>query len=86
MTVVGRLPRTRFSTEEVWVHPNGKYAYLGTGGGGDRMYVIDISNPAAPKEADFIPTSDPPPVGTILNVSLVHPHSPARLQRECIVR
>src|SRR3990172_4143079 len=34
--VVGRLPRTLFGTEEVWVHPNGKYAYLGTSGGGDR--------------------------------------------------
>ena len=43
-TVVGRLPRTRFRTEEVWLHPNGKYAYLGSGGGGDVMYTIDISD------------------------------------------
>jgi hypothetical protein len=53
-TVLGRLPRFRFSTEEVWIHPNGKYAYLGTGGGGDRMYTIDVSNPAAPVVTDSI--------------------------------
>ena len=35
--VVGRLPRTLFNTEEVWVHPSGRYVYLGTGSGGDRM-------------------------------------------------
>jgi len=53
-TVVGRLPRTRFSTEEVWIHPNGKIAYLGSGGGGDVMYTIDISNPASPVVTDSI--------------------------------
>ena len=53
-TVVGRLPRTRFSTEEVWIHPNGRYAYLGSGGGGDVMYTIDVSNPAAPVVTDSI--------------------------------
>ena len=53
-TVVGRLPRTRFRTEEVWLHPDGKYAYLGSGGGGDVMYTIDISNPAAPVVTDSI--------------------------------
>ena len=52
--VVGRLPRTLFSTEEVWVHPNGRFAYLGTGSGGDRMYAIDISNPAKPVVTDSI--------------------------------
>ncbi|MCI0436904.1 MAG: hypothetical protein L0271_25180, partial [Gemmatimonadetes bacterium] len=40
--VVGRLPRTLFTTEEVWVHPNGRNLYLGTGGGGDRLYAVDI--------------------------------------------
>jgi hypothetical protein len=54
VTVVGRLPRTRFSTEEVWVHPDGKHAYLGSGGGGDVMYAIDISNPAAPMVTDSV--------------------------------
>jgi len=53
-TVVGRLPRTRFRTEEVWLHPNGNYAYLGSGGGGDVMYTIDISNPASPVVTDSI--------------------------------
>ena len=53
-TVVGRLPRTLFTTEEVWLHPNGRYAYLGTGSGGDRMYAIDISNPAQPTVTDSL--------------------------------
>ncbi len=52
--VVGRLPRTQFSTEEVWIHPSGRYAYLGTGGGGDRLYAIDISDPANPVVTDSL--------------------------------
>jgi hypothetical protein len=52
--VVGRLPRTRFSTEEVWLHPNGKNAYLGSGRGGDVLYTLDISNPANPIITDSI--------------------------------
>jgi hypothetical protein len=52
--VVGRLPRTLFGTEEVWVHPNGKFAYLGTSGGGDRMYAIDISDPGNPVVTDSV--------------------------------
>jgi hypothetical protein len=54
LTVVGRLPRTLFNTEEVWIHPNGRVAYLGTGGGGDRLYAIDISDPARPVVTDSI--------------------------------
>ncbi|HVE77736.1 MAG TPA: Ig-like domain-containing protein [Gemmatimonadaceae bacterium] len=54
VTVVGRLPRTRFSTEEVWLHPTGRYAYLGSGSGGDVMYAIDISNPARPVVTDSV--------------------------------
>ncbi|MGH7719218.1 MAG: Ig-like domain-containing protein [Gemmatimonadaceae bacterium] len=54
LTVVGRLPRTLFTTEEVWLHPNGKFAYLGTGSGGDRMYAIDISDPSRPFVTDSI--------------------------------
>lgn len=53
-TVVGRLPRTLFTTEEVWIHPNGQVAYLGTGSGGDRMYTVDISDPSAPFVTDSI--------------------------------
>jgi hypothetical protein len=52
--VVGRLPRTGFPTAEVWIHPNGTVAYLGTHGGGDRVYTIDISNPASPVIVDSI--------------------------------
>lgn len=54
VSIVGRLPRTEFTTAEVWVHPNGKVAYLGTHGGGDRVYTIDISNPAAPTVVDSL--------------------------------
>ncbi|MBK7596288.1 MAG: hypothetical protein IPJ11_13875 [Gemmatimonadetes bacterium] len=52
--VVGRLPRTLFTTEEVWLHPNGKNLYLGTGSGGDRMYAIDVSAPGAPVVTDSL--------------------------------
>ena len=52
--VVGRLPRTLFTTEEVWLHPNGRNLYLGTGRGGDRLYAIDVSDPAAPLVTDSL--------------------------------
>ncbi|MDB4882495.1 MAG: hypothetical protein JWL95_1261 [Gemmatimonadetes bacterium] len=54
LRVVGRLPRTAFPTSEVWIHPNGTVAYLGTHGGGDRLYTIDISDPASPRIVDSI--------------------------------
>jgi plastocyanin len=54
VAVVGRLPRTEFLTAEVWIHPNGNVAYLGTHGGGDRIYTIDISNPANPTVIDSV--------------------------------
>ena len=54
VTVVGRLARTLFPTSEVWIHPNGKVAYLGTHGGGDRVYTIDITDPANPRVVDSI--------------------------------
>jgi hypothetical protein len=54
LEVVGRLPRTLFSTEEVWVHPNGQVAYLGTGAGGDRLYAIDVSDPSRPFVTDSL--------------------------------
>jgi len=53
-TVVGRLPRSAFYTSEVWVHPDGKHAYLGTTLGGDRIYAIDISDPSKPVITDSI--------------------------------
>jgi len=52
--VVGRLPRSTFPTSEVWIHPNGKVAYLGTHGGGDRMYAIDIADPSHPTIVDSL--------------------------------
>lgn len=54
VTIVGRLPRTGFMTSEVWIHPNGQVAYLGTHGGGDRVYAIDIRDPAKPVVLDSI--------------------------------
>jgi hypothetical protein len=53
-TVVGSVIRTAFVTSEVWVHPNGRVAYLGTHAGGDRFYTIDISDPAKPVVADSV--------------------------------
>jgi hypothetical protein len=53
-TVLGRLPRTRFHTEELWLHPNGTHAYLGTGRGGDRLYAINIADPAKPFITDSL--------------------------------
>lgn len=54
LSLVGRLPRSRFSTEEVWLHPDGKHAYLGSGSGGDVLYALDISNPANPTVTDSV--------------------------------
>ena len=53
-TVVGSIVRTTFPTSEVWVHPNGKVAYLGTHLGGDRVYTIDINDPAKPTIVDSV--------------------------------
>lgn len=53
-TVVGRLPRTGFTTEEVWLHPTREIAYLGTGSGGDRMFTIDITVKSKPVVTDSI--------------------------------
>jgi len=54
LTVVGKLVRSAFHTSEVWIHPNGNVAYLGTIMGGDRVYAVDISNPANPTVVDSI--------------------------------
>ena len=53
-TVVGSVVRSAFATSEVWVHPNGKIAYLGTLLGGDRVYVIDIADPSKPTIVDSV--------------------------------
>ena len=52
-TIVGSVVRSAYETSEVWVHPNGKVAYLGTLGAGI-VYVIDVSNPATPVIADSV--------------------------------
>jgi hypothetical protein len=53
-SVVGRLPRKDFYSSELWIHPDGKHAYLGTTLGGDRIYAIDVSDPARPVITDSI--------------------------------
>jgi hypothetical protein len=53
-TVVGSVIRTAFPTSEVWVHPNGKVAYLGTHLGGDRVYVLDVADPSKPRIVDSV--------------------------------
>ena len=53
-TIVGTMVRTKFPTSEVWLHPSGKVAYLGTHLGGDRFYTLDISNPAKPVIVDSV--------------------------------
>ncbi|MBI1723891.1 MAG: Ig-like domain-containing protein, partial [Gemmatimonadetes bacterium] len=51
-TTVGRLPLTRLPTAEFWPHPNGRNAYLSTIG--DRVYALDITDPANPRVTDSI--------------------------------
>jgi hypothetical protein len=54
LTIVGKLVRSAFHTSEVWIHPNGNVAYLATIMGADRVYAVDISNPATPTIVDSI--------------------------------
>ena len=53
-TVVSSVVRSAFATSEVWVHPNGKVAYLGTILGGDRVYVINVADPSKPTIVDSV--------------------------------
>jgi hypothetical protein len=50
-TLVGRLP-LRFQAAEFWLHPNGRHGYISTIG--DRVYAVDVSNPAAPVITDSV--------------------------------
>jgi hypothetical protein len=50
-TLVGRLPIS-FPAAEFWIHPDGKHGYLTTIG--DRIYAIDLANPAAPAITDSV--------------------------------
>lgn len=87
-TVVGRLPRTRFTTEEVWLHPDGVHAYLGSGSGGDVLYVLDISDPANPRVTDSL-VSDTRRVNDVMTTPdgryLVHTREGASSRRNGIV-
>jgi plastocyanin len=49
MEVLGRVP-IKFRSAEVWVHPGGQCAYLSTIA--DRVYVIDVRDPAKPQVVD----------------------------------
>jgi len=51
--VLGRVP-VPVRSAEVWVHPNGKCAYLSTIS--DRVYAIDVSDPRAPAVVDSMMT------------------------------
>ena len=51
-TTVGRLPISRNLVAEFWPHPNGKNAYLTTIG--DKVYALDIADPANPRITDSI--------------------------------
>lgn len=53
-TILGSVVRTTFPTSEVWVHPNGTVAYLGTHLGGDRVYVLNVSDPTKPAIVDSV--------------------------------
>lgn len=87
-TVVGRLPRTRFTTEEVWIHPNGVNAYLGSGSGGDVLYALDISDPASPRVTDSL-VADTRRVNDVMTTPdgryLVHTREGASSRRNGIV-
>lgn len=50
--IVGRLPLKGFLAAELWLHPDGRHAYLSTVG--DRMYALDISDPAKPAVTDSV--------------------------------
>jgi hypothetical protein len=50
-TLVGRLP-LQLRAAEFWLHPDGRHGYLSTIG--DRLYAIDLSNPATPSITDSV--------------------------------
>ncbi|MDQ8164602.1 MAG: Ig-like domain-containing protein [Gemmatimonadota bacterium] len=52
--LLGSVVRNTFATSEVWVHPTAPIAYLGTHLGGDRVYILDVSNPGAPAVIDSL--------------------------------
>ncbi|MGH7614636.1 MAG: Ig-like domain-containing protein [Gemmatimonadales bacterium] len=52
VSIVGRLPLKGLDAAELWLHPDGKHAYLSTIG--DRIYAIDISDAAQPRITDSV--------------------------------
>src|SRR3989442_6476752 len=52
VTILGRLPLKGFAAAELWLHPDGKHAYISTIA--DRIYAIDVSNPAKPVITDSV--------------------------------
>ncbi len=52
--LLGSVVRSTFPTSEVWVHPTAPIAYLGTHLGGDRVYILDVADPAAPTVIDSL--------------------------------
>ncbi|MQA89619.1 MAG: hypothetical protein GEU90_05225 [Gemmatimonas sp.] len=88
LEVVGRLPRTAFTTEEVWAHPTEEVVYLGTGSGGDRMYAIDVSDPTDPVVTDSL-VADTRRVNDVMTTPngrhLVHTREGASSRRNGIV-
>jgi hypothetical protein len=50
-TLVGRVP-IKLQSAEFWLHPNGRNGYLSTIA--DRVYAIDVTNPAAPVITDSV--------------------------------
>jgi hypothetical protein len=55
--VLGRLPIGMMTTE-FWLHPDGVHGYLATAGltgvGGDRLYAVDVGDPANPRITDSV--------------------------------
>jgi hypothetical protein len=50
-SLVGRLP-IQLRAAEFWLHPDGRHGYLSTIA--DRIYAIDVSNPASPVITDSV--------------------------------
>jgi hypothetical protein len=51
-TLMGRVPVQGFASAEFWLHPDGRHGYLSTIG--DRVYAIDLADPAAPVITDSV--------------------------------
>ncbi|HET7470456.1 MAG TPA: Ig-like domain-containing protein [Gemmatimonadales bacterium] len=52
--LVGTVVRSAFATSEVWAHPTAPVAYLCTGITGDRVYTLDVRDPAKPRIVDSV--------------------------------